>query len=826
MAKLEGQSIAASYDQLLHVDTEGGGNTTTHVSVKDGDNGTTFALTLATDAVMITSTNRLEFGDDGTYIHQSADGVLDLVSDTEIEINATTIDINGAVAMDGAITGATDITLSGELDAATLDISGNADIDGTTNLDIVDIDGAVDMASTLQLDGTLTVSADDTGADVRIYSATASEGLLYDASEDELGLLLTTKLKFYDIGGGEEIYASANGHLEVNAGTTLDITAPTVDINASTLVQIDGPISVGVDGTGHDVIFYGDTASSNMTWDEGEDDLVLNDSRLFINQDDNVSAIVIDSESTNTEVVNIGGEATLTGTILGVYGGALTTGTAGLFYDSATNTSTRSIVKIVNDAAAATGATCLQIQQDSTGKAISATGGIVEEGGVLKENLLTNSGFDVWSNSTLESASDKVTNGDFDSGDTGWTKGTGWTIADQGGGDFEGVATNNEAWLYQTQSITVGKLYRVTVTCSDYTDGSVAAFMYGGVAGAVYASALTETGTSTLVFEAVDSTIYIGAATRTAASNLRVDDITFDEVTPGTVAADQLGPDGWLKDTTLDLHREHNDGGTNTYDGSFYSLKMTPSAVNDFMYWPKGLWSTDFSYQRFAGRTVTFGAWVKTSTPSHAFLQIRDSDTTSLDQSSDSTSYHTGGGGWEWLEVTSTISASTTVFAVYVVFDQSAGVTYLSQPMLVFGSSIGEGNYTRPQGEWVYTTRKHLTGFSGDSFSDASAQDINLEASSDGVIPKGAKAIMCRLQARDSDTATGSPYFWLMGHDVNAPQLEADCTFADAAGRDDMYSKANGIVPCNADGDISYYAGASGSNTLDVFITVYAVQLR
>jgi len=103
MAKLEGQTIAASYDQLLHVDADGGGNSTTHVSVKDGDNETTFALTLASDAVMITSTNRLEFGDDGTYIHQSADGVLDLVSDTEIEINATTIDINGAVDISGAL---------------------------------------------------------------------------------------------------------------------------------------------------------------------------------------------------------------------------------------------------------------------------------------------------------------------------------------------------------------------------------------------------------------------------------------------------------------------------------------------------------------------------------------------------------------------------------------------------------------------------------------------------------------------------------------------------------------------------------------------------
>ena len=50
----------------------------------------------------ISSTNKLEFGDNGTYIHQSADGVLDLVSDTEIELTAglididtTTLDING-----------------------------------------------------------------------------------------------------------------------------------------------------------------------------------------------------------------------------------------------------------------------------------------------------------------------------------------------------------------------------------------------------------------------------------------------------------------------------------------------------------------------------------------------------------------------------------------------------------------------------------------------------------------------------------------------------------------------------------------------------------
>ena len=54
----------------------------------------------------------------------------------------TTVDINGAVVLNGAITGATNITLSGELDADTLDIEGNADINGTLETDNLTINGS------------------------------------------------------------------------------------------------------------------------------------------------------------------------------------------------------------------------------------------------------------------------------------------------------------------------------------------------------------------------------------------------------------------------------------------------------------------------------------------------------------------------------------------------------------------------------------------------------------------------------------------------------------------------------------------------------------
>ncbi len=117
----------------------------------------------------------------------------------------------------------TNVTISGELDVATLDVSGDADIDGTTNLDAVDIDGNV------QLDGTLTVGVDDTGYDVKLFGATASAHLLWDASADKLltaGGALIDIVKDKLMIGGTAVTTTA---AELN---TLDgITASTSELN-------------------------------------------------------------------------------------------------------------------------------------------------------------------------------------------------------------------------------------------------------------------------------------------------------------------------------------------------------------------------------------------------------------------------------------------------------------------------------------------------------------------------------------------------------------------------------------------------------------------
>ena len=101
-----------------------------------------------------------------------ADNIFGPQSDSDVDLGTTGVRWKDAFV--------DSITVTGEVDAVTLDISGNADIDGTTNLDAVDIDGNV------QLDGTFTVGVDDTGQDVKFFGASAGAYMLWDESADQL----------------------------------------------------------------------------------------------------------------------------------------------------------------------------------------------------------------------------------------------------------------------------------------------------------------------------------------------------------------------------------------------------------------------------------------------------------------------------------------------------------------------------------------------------------------------------------------------------------------------------------------------------------------
>jgi len=424
----------------------------------------------------------------------------------------------------------------------------------------------------------------------------------------------------------------------------------------------------------------------------------------------------------------------------------------------------------------------------------------VEEGGVLKENLLTNSGFDVWSNSTLENVgSDLVTNGGFGSDTSNWVAGDS-TLASAGSGQSGNclqITRTGANWQSATSvalSLTIGKLYKLTGYVKSGTSGDEA-FTIGILNNAESAWLhQADGGTSSaswvqysVVFEATETNSKVGLFKQTAtAGTMFFDTVTCYEVTPGCVASNSLAMDGWWKDNDQDLWRQHNDGGTLTHDGSFYSLKVYATGGSGHeVLWPSSdLHTSETHCQRFAGRTVTFGCWMK----SDAATIVKAADNGGITQDT-----HTGGNAWEWIEVTHTVTSSPTSFKV---FFRSAGTDtyYISQPMLVFGSSIGEGNYTRPQGEVIFFESSQMSNeFANSTVGDT--VEVKSTADSDGVVPKGVKAVYATLEGK----AAANPGYQLYTSGTGIPNQQLEI----ANQVNGVNTTSQGWVSIESNGDFS-----------------------
>ena len=87
--------------------------------------------------------------------------------------------------------------------ADAVDVDGDIDVNGTANLDVVDIDGA------MQLDATLTVGTDGSGQDVVLYSGTSGDNLTWDASEEALIITGTNGQTAVNVADGNLVVADA-----------------------------------------------------------------------------------------------------------------------------------------------------------------------------------------------------------------------------------------------------------------------------------------------------------------------------------------------------------------------------------------------------------------------------------------------------------------------------------------------------------------------------------------------------------------------------------------------------------------------------------------
>ena len=169
-------------------------------------------------------------GDNAAIGYTSAEGLILTGQGSSTDV---TVKNDADTTVMSIATGTTQATFAGEVVAASLDISGNIDVDGTTNLDAVDIDGVV------QIDNTVTVGLDDTGYDVKLFGDNAGAYLLWDTSANKLltaGDAVIDVVKDKLMIGGTAVETTA-AELNILDG----VTASTAELNklasAGTLAQ-------------------------------------------------------------------------------------------------------------------------------------------------------------------------------------------------------------------------------------------------------------------------------------------------------------------------------------------------------------------------------------------------------------------------------------------------------------------------------------------------------------------------------------------------------------------------------------------------------------
>lgn len=371
---------------------------------------------------------------------------------------------------------------------------------------------------------------------------------------------------------------------------------------------------------------------------------------------------------------------------------------------------------------------------------------------ILGQNLLSNSGFGVWSNS----------DGPYDYGSQ-------ITLTD---------VTSGVCSTADTQDLAVGHLFR---------------FDSGDFIGEIY----------TVTAITVDTSFNLSDTSLTDSGSPG----TGYEVTPGIEGANNLGPDGWSRTSTIKVYREPN--GSFTPVGSHYACK-TVKGSNDPEYLYQTI-SNPAELSKYLGKVVTLGAYAYSVTATdNVRLAIYHNGTWETGD------LLTTADAYTWLsELNTTIHSSSTEIRVGFCFDGDIGDTaYVACDMFIFGESIGEGNYQLPFEETIVfedaVNSNALHAVTGNS--SVSATELNLMADSNGCIPGNVIEVTIYSRVNDSGSSGGTTLIYTLGKDTGSLSY-----INDISGLVDDISKRHVGITTVRDGAIVDYAIlASGSGTFDV----------
>jgi len=220
------------------------------------------------DDLLIETTEKLQFRDTGLYIHSSADGQLDLIADTEIQIAATTVDINGNVDVSGTL------TVAGAVDFGDAALSNV----GAVQLDSIAGDGDTNTSIAFSGSDVITVT---TGGESQF---TMNNGSIAPTTDSDVDLG-TSSLYFKDA-FIDSITTTGN----ISVGGNLDVTG-TFDMSDANITNIG---SIALDTITND--------GTDITLDSSGDIILDADGANVIIKDDGTSILDIANSSTDVEL--------------------------------------------------------------------------------------------------------------------------------------------------------------------------------------------------------------------------------------------------------------------------------------------------------------------------------------------------------------------------------------------------------------------------------------------------------------------------------------------------------------------------------------------
>jgi len=179
------------------------------------------------DDLLLSTTEKLQFRDTAIYINSSTDGQLDLVADTEIQIAATTIDINGNVDVSGTL------TVAGAVDF------GDAALSNVGALQLDSIAGDADTNTSITFSGSDVITVATGGAG----RLTIGDGALSPVTNNQIDLG-TSSLEFKDAFFDGTVTADAfAGPLTGNVTGNVSGTAATVTTAAQSNITSLGTLT-------------------------------------------------------------------------------------------------------------------------------------------------------------------------------------------------------------------------------------------------------------------------------------------------------------------------------------------------------------------------------------------------------------------------------------------------------------------------------------------------------------------------------------------------------------------------------------------------------